>query len=114
MRSPRFSASESLDSPLITATTQLVVGEVDVAATLEENQAERAVMAQQLEKLEAEGAASAIAEQEQNVRVEKLEADAAANAAADVELTERVSKNEADIAALKAADEEQQATQQAA
>lgn len=114
LKTPRVTGSEEVQAPVVAATEKLLIGEVDVALTLDENKAERAGMAQQLEKLEAEGAANAIAEQEQNTRVEKLEADAAANAAADVELVERVSKNEADIAALKAADEEQQATQQAA
>jgi len=106
---PIFDAATSIQAPSITASTELMVGETNVATSFEANAAERAAMQQTIDKLEADSAANQIAEQEQNSRVEKIEADAATNQAADTELGERVSKAEAE-AEMAAKAEEEQAT----
>eukprot|EP00946_MAST-07B_sp_MAST-7B-sp1_P003494 g3494.t1 len=107
LSAPSVSATEAVTSPTITASGSLLVGTTDVASTLEANAAERAAMQQALDKLEADAASNAIAEQEQNARAEKIEADLQANGAADAEVGERVSKLEADSAAAAAAELEQ-------
>merc|ERR1740117_2340276 len=102
---PIFDAATSIQAPSITASTELMVGETNVATSFEANAAERAAMQQTIDKLEADSAANQIAEQEQNSRVEKIEADAATSQAADTELGERVSKAEAE-AEMAAKEEE--------
>ena len=109
LSAPAVSGGESVSAPTVTATSALLVGSTDVAATLEAAAAERAAMQQALDKLEADAASNAIAEQEQNARAEKGEADVMANGAADAELAARVDKLEADAAAAALAEQEQSA-----
>lgn len=109
LSAPAVTGGDSVSAPTVTATSALLVGSTDVASTLEANAAERAAMQQTLDKLEADAASNAIAEQEQNARAEKGEADLMANGAADAELAARADKLEADVAAAAVAEQEQSA-----
>ena len=104
---PRVDASESVVAPTVSAGNRLTIGETDVAVTFEANAAERAAIQQSVDKLEADSAVNALAEEEQNKRIETIEQDAAQNSAADAELAERVSKVEAENAMDAQAEAEQ-------